>query len=136
MKKSSLFDDLHRYLADLDEMLPEEDEFLASKMNQYSVSMVMMNIINTCIDIAHEIIARKKLGYPGTYREAFTLLAKNKIISVPLSKKMMALVGLRNILAHEYGEVNLELLYEQASDLLFINDYIKSAAALSQKVFS
>lgn len=31
MKKITLFDDLERYLADLDEIIPEEDEFLADK---------------------------------------------------------------------------------------------------------
>ncbi|MFH1276191.1 MAG: DUF86 domain-containing protein [Candidatus Woesearchaeota archaeon] len=127
MKKITLFDDLEIYLQDLDEILPEEEEFLQNKEKIYSVSMLMMNIINSCIDIGSEIVNIKRLGLPTSYKHVFEILMKEKIISLQLSKKMKGLVGLRNLLAHEYGEINVEILYEQASDLSFINEFIKKS---------
>ena len=124
MKELILFDNLQRYLDDLEEVLPPEEEFLQSKVHQYSLSMLMMNIINCCLDIGSEILNRKQLGVPGTYKEIFVILEKAKIISPSLTKKMKNLVGLRNLLAHEYGEINLALLYEQAQETKFIEEFI------------
>ncbi|HLC88640.1 MAG TPA: DUF86 domain-containing protein [Candidatus Nanoarchaeia archaeon] len=126
MKKIKLVTDLQRYLHDLEEILPEEDEFLNNKSHQYSVSMLMMNIINVCVDLGAEVVSLKQLGYPETYRDIFQILEKEKIITASLSKKMKNLVGLRNLLAHEYGAINLELLYEQAKEINFVEKYLES----------
>ena len=125
MKKITLFKNVEQYLQDLEEILPEEDIFLTNKVTQYGVSMIMMNIINACIDIGNELITIRKFSYPTTYRETFTILEKQKIISSSLTKKMKNLVGLRNLLAHEYGEINMELLYEQAIETRFIEEFLK-----------
>ena len=125
MKKIKLITDLQKYLQDLDEILPEEEEFIDNKSHQYGISMLMMNIINVCIDLGTEIISIKQLGYPNTYRDVFTILEKKKIISTKLTKKLKNLVGLRNLLAHEYGTINFELLYEQAKEIDFVQEYLK-----------
>lgn len=132
MKKNKLFSNLEKFLQDLEEILPEEEEFLKNKEHQYSVSMLMMNIINICLDIGSEIISSKQLGYPETYRDIFTLLEKGKIIPSTLANKLRNLVGLRNLLAHEYGEVNMELLYEQAKEIGFIEEFLKKSVSYFQ----
>lgn len=124
VKKVKLFDDLNHMLSDLKEILPSEEEFLESKIHQYSVSMLMMNIINLCVDVGNEIITLKQLGYPESYRDVFTLLEKNKIVNKAITNKMKNLVGLRNLLAHEYGEIDFELLYEHANDPALIESFI------------
>src|SRR3989344_4003685 len=125
MKKITLFRDAERYLHDLEELLPSEEEFLKHKGHQYTVSMLMMNIINACIDLGNEVINTKQLDYPGTYREVFTILEKEKVITPNLNKRLQNLVGLRNLLAHEYGKINMELLYEAAKEVGFIEEYLK-----------
>ena len=126
MKKIKLFTDLRKYLDDLEELLPAtEEKFLMDKKAQYGIPMLMLNIINSCIDLAQELIAIKNLGYPGSYREAFHTLEKNKLISKDVCPKMQDLVGLRNLLAHEYGEINFEILYEQAQDLSAVEQFKK-----------
>jgi len=74
MKKIKLFTDLENYLKDLSELLPSEKEFLTDKSLQYSISMLMMNIINCCIDLGNEVITIKNLGYPESYKDVFNLL--------------------------------------------------------------
>jgi len=59
-----------------------------------------------------------------------TFWAKNKIISLDLAQKMKMLVGLRNLLAHEYGELNFELLYEQAHELNYLEEFASKVAKL------
>ncbi len=123
MKKIKLFVDLERYMEDLEQLLPSEEEFLKNKGAQYSVSMIVMNIVTTCIDIGSEVVSIKQLGYASHYREVFSLLEKAGYISVTLSKRMQDFVGLRNLLAHEYGEVRFELMYDQISDIKSVEEF-------------
>ncbi|MBS3168851.1 DUF86 domain-containing protein [Candidatus Woesearchaeota archaeon] len=126
MKKTKLFTDIQKYLDDLEELLPAtEDDFLNDKKAQYGIPMLLLNIINACIDLANEVITIQQLGYPTSYRESFQLLERRKIISKELSQKMQSFVGLRNLLAHEYGDINFEILYEQAQDLQVIEQFKK-----------
>jgi uncharacterized protein YutE (UPF0331/DUF86 family) len=125
MKKAKLIDDLQHYLQDLEEILPdEEEEFLHSKTIQYSVSMLLMNIINCCLDLGSEVVNIKQLGYPENYRDIFSLLEKKSIISSAMAKQLKNMVGLRNLLAHEYGEIEFSLLYEQAKDMQLVDKFI------------
>ena len=36
---------------------------------------------------------------------------------------MQDFVGLRNLLAHEYGEVRFELMYEQVRDMKYVEEF-------------
>ena len=126
MKKITLFQNIEKYLDDLEEIVPKnEDEFLSNKEKQYSVSMIIMNIINACIDIGQEIIINKQYTYPGSYKEVFETLHSKKIINKNISSKMKELVGLRNLLAHEYGTINFEILFETVQDLEFVEKYLQ-----------
>ena len=74
MKKTKLFTDIQKYLDDLEELLPAtEDDFLNDKKAQYGIPMLLLNIINACIDLANEVITIQQLGYPTSYRESFHL---------------------------------------------------------------
>jgi uncharacterized protein YutE (UPF0331/DUF86 family) len=55
-------------------------------------------------------IRKKKLGNPKESRESFLILEKEKIISAQLSKNLCAMVGFRNILVHEYQEMELAIM--------------------------
>ncbi len=122
--KLKLLDDVRQYLFDLEEILPNEDDFLQSKPLQYAVAMLMLNIINKCIDLGSHIVSVQQLGFPETYGEIFAVLEQAKIIPPPLARDMKQLVGLRNIIAHQYGTINQVLLYEQASSVHFVNDFL------------
>jgi uncharacterized protein YutE (UPF0331/DUF86 family) len=68
--------------------------------------------IETCINIAHHIIATEKLRAPTDYRDSFRVLDEVGIVPHTLARKMQELAGLRNILVHLYLEVDDELIYE------------------------
>ena len=51
------------------------------------------------------------------------LLEKKGYISQKLSLQMQDFVGLRNLLAHEYGEVRFELMYEQVRDMKYVEEF-------------
>ncbi|MBI5152024.1 DUF86 domain-containing protein [Candidatus Peregrinibacteria bacterium] len=64
------------------------------------------------IDLAEAVIAHKKFRKPTTLSECFYILNEEKIIPRELTKKMVGMVGFRNIVAHDYGEINYDIVYD------------------------
>ncbi len=73
----------------------------------------VLNVTRACemaIDLANHIIRKEKLGIPCSSAESFQLLSRQGIISTELEKKMIAMVGFRNIAVHEYKKLNVEIV--------------------------
>jgi uncharacterized protein YutE (UPF0331/DUF86 family) len=74
---------------------------------------VTMNIQRACelsIDMANRVIRMQKLGVPKESRESFAILYAAKIIPQPMYQSLVAMVGFRNILVHEYTKLNNDIL--------------------------
>ena len=63
-----------------------------------------------CISIAMHVIARKKLGVPQESRQAFVLLEEAGILQRELSRRMQDMVGFRNVIVHQYLELDRRIL--------------------------
>jgi len=70
----------------------------------------LQRAIQATIDCAGHVIADEGLGLPQSLKEHFSILAKEKIISIDLANKMQAMVGFRNIAVHEYENINVDIL--------------------------
>lgn len=66
------------------------------------------------IDFAESIITYANLRKPGSYKEVFEILAEgeDRYISPALSLKMQKMAGFRNLLAHAYGKVDFDEIYQ------------------------
>jgi len=86
-----------------------EKEF---ETNQTKQDAIILNIQRACeiaIDLAAHVVRIKKLGIPDNARDCFLLLEKAKVISTELGKKLQNMVGFRNVVVHEYDQINLEI---------------------------
>lgn len=73
--------------------------------------------IQGCLDIADHIATKLALGLPKKDRkEIFQILADHTIISPMLTQKLTAMAGMRNILIHEYLEVEREKVYQTITE--------------------
>lgn len=82
--------------------------------------------IQACLDIASHIVAQIALEKPQENKELFSILAKHNIIPGNLSKRLVLMSGLRNILAHEYLEIDEEKVYFSIkNDLDDIIEYVR-----------
>jgi uncharacterized protein YutE (UPF0331/DUF86 family) len=63
-----------------------------------------------CIDLAMELVARHRLGLPETNRDAFVRLAQAGVLTTEQSAALGGWAGLRNVLAHMYGAIDLDRL--------------------------
>jgi uncharacterized protein YutE (UPF0331/DUF86 family) len=65
--------------------------------------------IQTCIDIAFHLCGARGV-VPATAAEAFAQLAKRELIERSLAQRLQRAVGFRNVLAHEYTEVDWKIV--------------------------
>lgn len=95
--------------------------FLEDKDLQDIVSFNLHSATQNCIDIAAHIISEKGLGVPGSVSEMFYTLEENEFLSADMTEKMIKAVGMRNLLIHEYGKIDLKqvfkVIHEDIEDL-------------------
>jgi uncharacterized protein YutE (UPF0331/DUF86 family) len=65
--------------------------------------------IQTCIDIAFHLCGARGV-VPTTAAEAFAQLAKRELIERSLADRLQRAVGFRNVLVHEYTEVDWKIV--------------------------
>ena len=92
----------HRY--SLEELQKDRD-----KRNM--VLHAMLISIQAAIDISSHLISKNQLKRPTTYRETFELLGQAGMISEELAGELSDLAGLRNVLVHIYGELDLDEIH-------------------------
>jgi uncharacterized protein YutE (UPF0331/DUF86 family) len=64
------------------------------------------------IDLAEAVISFKKFRKPTSLRESFDILQEEKIIKPELAKKMGDMAGFRNVIAHDYTEIDYDKVYD------------------------
>lgn len=88
--------------------------FLGDIDSQESILFNLQMAVQNCIDIASHIISDEGLGIASSTNEMFSLLEEKGYIDRHLCENMMAAVGFRNLIVHEYGQVDLKQVYQIA----------------------
>ncbi len=103
--------------------------YLEDIVHQRAVERSLMNAIQSCIDLASHIRASENLESGETSREEIEALATADIITADTSTKMAEAVGFRNHLAHRYGDVDHDLVYDVLQeDLQWIDQFQQEIA--------
>ena len=64
------------------------------------------------IDIACAVVSRYNLGYPDSYADCFRVLRRENVLPDDLTDRLTQAVGMRNVLVHEYLDVDDKLLLD------------------------
>ncbi len=81
------------------------------------------------IDIANRIISVEGLEKPQDYYEAIIRLGESKILPRKFAQSLAPIAGFRNILVHDYMDINWDEVYNnllQLNDISQFMDHIKS----------
>ena len=87
------------------------DEFRKDTSAQDILLFNLTQAIQNCIDIAAHIVSDEGWGVPGTQSDMFEILAEKSVISEELAERLIAMVGFRNRVIHEYEKLNLDIVY-------------------------
>ena len=84
---------------------------------QWILRYGLFESVQIVIDISCHLAAKYNLGNAQTYSDCIALLKKEKYLSGEISERLLGMVGLRNILIHEYVAVDIGLLLELLNHL-------------------
>ena len=74
-------------------------------------------VIQATIDLAEAVISYKNIRKPSTLSESFVILEEAGIIPSRLMKSMVRMTGFRNVVTHDYEELD----YDVVLDILHSN---------------
>ena len=97
------------------------ERLLGDVDTQNMVLFALYRAVQACIDLGQHLISERALRVPGAYREVFGVLGEAGIVEAGLAARLQGWGGLRNVIAHQYGEVDYALiahaLHEELGDL-------------------
>ena len=68
--------------------------------------------IECVLDIGNYVISDRGFRKPDTYAEIFDILLENKIIPKKLFKELEGMSAFRNVLVHDYLQIDLDKVYD------------------------
>ncbi len=105
--------EIQDYLEELENILPEDfEQYSENKEKRAACERYFEKIVESLVELGHLIIKFKRLPSPSEDIRVFEILLEKEIISKELCEKMKDAKGMRNILVHEYGKVNDEIVFE------------------------
>lgn len=97
----------------LNDLLPHKnisfDEFMKK---HYEIERLLELLVMTASDIVFHLISSKGESIPASYKAAFLRAGELGLISSGLGKSLALGAGLRNILVHEYEEIDYNLVHQ------------------------
>ena len=112
LEKLNSFEESLNYLYKLQKEVKNEKEFLSDFHLFGNVERYLQLSIQSIIDISHLIIIDLELERPEDNYEVISILFESKIITESLAQKITKMIGLRNILVHEYGKIDRKIIYK------------------------
>jgi uncharacterized protein YutE (UPF0331/DUF86 family) len=126
---------INQYTNDLKRMRGmSKEEYVEDIVTQRAVERTLMNLIQACIDLAQHVRSTEDLSPTGTAKQEMQALGDADILSRETQEKMEEATGLRNILAHRYGDIDHEVVYNVLhNDLHWFERYQQELAQWIQE---
>ncbi|MBU0929659.1 MAG: DUF86 domain-containing protein [Nanoarchaeota archaeon] len=121
--------EIEEHLEQLEEIKPDYlKDYIQDFKIRAACERLTEKIIEGIVDLAFLIIKEKNFDSPENDLETFDILLENKIIQEKLAKKLQDAKRMRNILAHEYGKVNDEIIFYSIKEELGndVMDFIRA----------
>lgn len=128
---------LHNLRKNLDKL--ERMDFSLSELEkdediQDLVDRRLQIAVETCIDMAVHLASGLNLPGQDTAKDVFELLGKEKVIKEKLAKKMGRACGFRNILVHQYLDIDYQEVFRvYQKDLQDLRDFAKAVVEFLEK---
>jgi uncharacterized protein YutE (UPF0331/DUF86 family) len=92
--------------------LASEARFVRDPLIYGNAERYLQLAIQAVLDISNHVVADTDSRLPSDNKELFQVLATRKIISAALARRLVSMAGFRNILVHEYLEIDRHRVYQ------------------------
>lgn len=101
-----------------------------NKITQGYAQHMLQTAIQAALDVASHIISDERLREPSENRGAFKVIAQAGWLPADLADTLSEMVGFRNVLVHQYDDVDLtvveKVLTSHLDDFLAFTDAIRA----------
>ena len=105
--------ELRQFLEELDEIRPASLSFYQHDLKtRAACERYIEKIVEAIIDLSFLAIKHLELETPEDDKQAFDILVTSKVITTELAERLKDAKGMRNILAHQYGNVDDVIVFE------------------------
>ena len=122
IKVEIIKDRLQHMKAALDELKKlkkiKKEEFIKDKMYQWSVERGFHIVCEAVFDIGNHILVSEFNCAPSNYQSVIDLLNEKSVISDKLRDVFRGLGGFRNILVHDYLDLELDGIFDKLQNRL------------------
>ncbi len=111
--------EIGKFLGELKEIAPKSlDEYRSNIEKKAACERYVEKIVEAVTDLAFLMIKFKKFEMPEDDVDAFNILLNNNVIDNSLSTKLKNAKGMRNLIAHEYGKIDDEIVFDSIAEEL------------------
>jgi uncharacterized protein YutE (UPF0331/DUF86 family) len=122
---------LRRCIARITSKMPmTRDELRSNYDLQDIVALNLERAVQTCVDIAAHVMSETEMPPPSTMAEGFARLAELQILPLQLAESLQKAVAFRNILVHNYTDINWDIVTDIVTYRL--TDFIQFAQAIDR----
>jgi len=108
---------INQYTDDLKQMRGlTEDEYLDDMVTRRAVERTFVTLIQACIDLARHIRTAENLQSGNSSKAEIEAIERAGIITTETSEVIVEAVGFRNVLAHQYDDVDHRIVYDVLHD--------------------
>ncbi|MFW9989012.1 MAG: DUF86 domain-containing protein [Candidatus Odinarchaeota archaeon] len=107
-----------KYLNKLKTIIAESHENLENNLDLQLISERIFEVLSQLfLDICTHIISNSSEDPPESYTDCMKKLGKIGVIQPKTTEKTISLIKMRNIIVHQYGDINYRLLLEGLREL-------------------
>lgn len=122
--------EVQRYVEDVRSRLHVDPAELAGDEDRHDLlAFRLLLAVQNAIDLAMHLVASRGESVPGSYREAFEILARAGVVDPALASQLADTAALRNRIAHVYGSIDWERLHGELPDHLLALERFAAAIA-------
>lgn len=107
--------DVEGYLRELRSIAPRGFEDYRAPEKKRSCERLLQIAVEAVIDVCHLFVTGLRLGLPSEENDLFEKLARAGVVTQQRADTLKRMKGLRNILVHEYGAVDDEIVFRAAT---------------------
>ena len=105
----SKLSDLQGYYEELKGILTEDARsIIEDHLKLHTVERLFQLVVDTAVDINTHIIIESNFHVPDDYQSTFITLGEHNVLPIDFALKIAPSVGLRNMVVHKYGKVDLK----------------------------
>jgi uncharacterized protein YutE (UPF0331/DUF86 family) len=122
-------EEIEEYLSNLIRYRPcDLDSYVHNEEKKAACERFVEKIVEAVVDLAYLDIKDKKFRVPETDLAAFDISKENYIISEVLAESLKDAIKMRNVLIHQYGEVDDCIMFDVINDKIEsdVNEFISN----------